>query len=269
MTTFIDLFSVSPTVLLMLFGVALLAGFIDSLAGGGGLLTVPALMAAGLPPAQALATNKLQACGGSFSASLYFIRRKVVNLSCQKINILMTFIGSTAGALLVQHLQADVLRQILPLLVIAIGLYFLLMPTPGETDRQQRLSGLPFALFAGGGVGFYDGFFGPGAGSFYALVFVTLAGFNLAKSTAHAKVLNAASNIGGLLLFIIGGKVLWALGLVMLVGQFIGARLGSRLVLSRGQVLIRPMLVIVSAVMSGKLLYDSHSAEILQWLGIH
>ncbi len=161
MDSFIELFAVSPLVLVVLFFVAILAGFIDSLAGGGGLLTVPALMAAGMPPAQALATNKLQACGGSLSATLYFVRRKVVNLADQKLNILMTFIGSTAGALLVQHVQSDILKQILPLLVIGIGLYFLLMPKLGEADRQRRLYGLPFALVAGGSVGFYDGFSAP------------------------------------------------------------------------------------------------------------
>lgn len=269
MDNFIDLFMVTPWMLAALFFVAMLAGFIDALAGGGGLLTVPALLAVGMSPAQALATNKLQACGGSLSASLYFIRRKVVNLADQKLNILMTFIGSTSGALLVQHVQSDILRQILPILVICIGLYFLLMPKLGEEDRQRRLHGLPFALIAGGCVGFYDGFFGPGAGSFYALAFVTLAGFNLAKSTAHAKVLNATSNVGGLLLFIIGGKVIWATGFVMMAGQFLGARAGSRLVLSKGQTLIRPMIVIVSAVMSAKLLYDSHGQEILTWLGMN
>ena len=192
-------------------------------------------MAAGMSPANALATNKLQACGGSISATIYFIRRKVVSLSDQKLNIAMTFVGSMSGALLVQYVQADVLRQILP----------------------------------GGCVGFYDGFFGPAAGSFYALAFVTLCGFNLAKATAHAKLLNATSNIGGLLLFILGGKVIWATGFVMLVGQFLGARMGSRLVLSKGQKLIRPMIVIVSAVMSAKLLYDSHGQEILHWLGMN
>lgn len=262
-------FVVSPLMLVALFFVALLAGFIDALAGGGGLLTVPALLAAGLSPTQALATNKLQSCGGSFSASLYFIRRKVVNLGEQKLNILMTFIGSVSGALLVQNVNSDLLRQILPLLIIAIGLYFLLMPRLGEEDRQRRLYGLPYALVAGGGVGFYDGFFGPGAGSFYALAFVTLCGYNLAKSTAHAKVLNATSNLGGLLLFTIGGQVVWGPGVVMLAGQFFGARMGSRLVLSKGQKLIRPMIVVVSAVMSIKLLYDSHGQEILQWLGVN
>lgn len=158
METFNSLFMVSPLLLGVLFFVAMLAGFIDSIAGGGGLLTIPALMAAGMSPANALATNKLQACGGSISATIYFIRRKVVSLSDQKLNIAMTFVGSMSGALLVQYVQADVLRQILPILVICIGLYFLLMPKLGEEDRQRRMYGLPFALIAGGCVGFYDGF---------------------------------------------------------------------------------------------------------------
>lgn len=196
-----DWFVVGPEMLAILFFVAVLAGFIDSIAGGGGLLCVPALLAVGLSPAQALATNKLQSMGGSFSASLYFIRRRAVNLGEQKLAIALTFVGSTFGAWLIQQIHADFLRQLLPMLIIGIGLYFLLSPKIGDEDRQHRLSGLPFALIAGGCVGFYDGFFGPGAGSFYALAFVTLSGFNLSKATAHAKILNFTSNFGGLLFF--------------------------------------------------------------------
>ncbi|ATA21343.1 hypothetical protein EDC48_108172 [Gibbsiella quercinecans] len=258
-----------PGLLGILFAVALLAGFIDSIAGGGGLLTVPALLAVGVPPAQALATNKLQSVGGSLSASLYFIRRRAVDLHDQKLTIALTLLGSVIGALLVQYMRADLLRQMLPLLIIGIGLYFLFTPRLGESDRQRRLSAVPFGLVAGGCVGFYDGFFGPGAGSFYALAYVTLCGFNLAKSTAHAKVLNFTSNFGGLMLFIIGGKVVWSMGLVMLVGQVLGARLGAHMVLTRGQKLIRPMIVVVSLLMSLKLLYDNHGAEIMQWLAVH
>ncbi|WP_149806639.1 TSUP family transporter, partial [Salmonella enterica] len=124
-------------------------GFVGSTAGGGGLLPIPALMAAGMSPATALAPNKLQACGGSLPSSLYFIRRKVVNLAEQKLNILMTVIGSMSGALLVQQVQAVILRQVLPILVIFIGLYFLLMPKLGLADRQHRLYGFTFALLAG------------------------------------------------------------------------------------------------------------------------
>lgn len=262
-----DWLAIGPDMLGLLFVVAVVAGFIDSIAGGGGLLCVPALLAAGLPPAQALATNKLQAVGGSFSSSLYFIRRRAVNLNEQKLAIVLTFIGATTGAWLIQQIHADFLRQLLPILVIGIGLYFLLMPKIGDDDRQRRLSGLPFALLAGAGVGFYDGFFGPGAGSFYALAFVMLSGFNLAKATAHAKVLNFTSNFGGLLFFILGGHVVWGLGFMMLLGQCIGARLGARMVLSKGQKLIRPMLVAISVLMSAKLIYDSHGGDIAQWIG--
>ncbi len=262
-------FTVGPEILGILFVVSLLAGFIDSIAGGGGLLAVPALLAVGIPPAQALATNKLQSVGGSFSASLYFIRRGAVNLSEQKLTIALTFVGGVAGAILVQHIRADVLRQVLPILVIGIGLYFLFTPRLGENDRQRRLAAVPFAFIGGGCIGFYDGFFGPGAGSFYALAFVTLCGFNLAKSTAHAKVLNFTSNLGSLLFFILGGKVLWGIGLVMLVGQVLGARLGAQMVLTKGQRMIRPMIVVVSFVMSCKLLYDNHGTEIYQWINMH
>lgn len=264
-----DWFLVSPAVLALLFGVAMLAGFIDTIAGGGGLLTIPAMLSVGLSPANVLATNKLQACGGSISSSLYFIRKGVVTLKDQKLNIAMTFIGATAGSILVQHIQADILRQLLPFLTIGIGLYFLLMPQIGNEDRHRRLHGLAFALVAGGCVGFYDGFFGPGSGSFYALSFVMLCGFNLAKATAHAKVLNATSNIASLLFFMFGGKVIWGTGLIMLAGQIIGARLGAHMVLSKGQRLIRPMIVILSAVMSLKLIYDNHGQDILQWLGMN
>ncbi|VEJ54475.1 sulfite exporter TauE/SafE family protein [Pragia fontium] len=259
-------FSLSVEIYIILFFVAMLAGFIDSIAGGGGLITLPALLSVGLPPAQALATNKLQSIGGSFSASLYFIRRKAVDLKEQRWAILLTFIGAMIGAILIQRINADVLRSILPLLVIAIGLYFLLSPKVGGAERQKRLSALPFAFIAGFGIGFYDGLFGPGTGSFFALAYVTLQGFNLTKSTAHAKVLNFTSNLASLLFFILGGKVVWAIGLAMLGGQVIGARLGARMVLSRGQKLIRPMLIVVSFVMSCKLIYDSHGAEISQWI---
>lgn len=259
-------FIASPLLVGTLFLVAVLAAFIDAIAGGGGLLTVPALLAAGLSPAQALATNKLQSMGGSFSASLYFVRRGAVQLREQRLNIAMTFIGAVLGTLLIQHLNVELLRQVLPLLLIAIGLWFLLMPRLGEVDRARRLSSLPYALIGGGCVGFYDGFFGPGAGSFYALAFVTLCGFNLGKATAHAKVLNFTSNFASLLFFIFGGKVIWGTGLIMLLGAFCGARLGARLVLSRGQKLIRPMVVTVSAVMSAKLLWDMHGSAILAWI---
>lgn len=243
--------------LILLFAVAMLAGFIDSIAGGGGLLTVPALLAVGLSPASALATNKLQSCGGSFSASLYFIRQKMVDLKQQKWSIVLAFIGSSLGTSLVIFIKPDFLRLLLPILTISVGVYFLLSPTIGEHDRKSRLSMMQFAFIPALTIGFYDGFFGPGAGSFYALAYVTLAGFNLTKATAHTKILNFTSNLAGLLFFILGGQVVWTIGLVMLVGQFIGARLGAKMVISKGRKLIRPMLITVSSLISIKLIYEN------------
>lgn len=246
------------TVLLTLFFIALVAGFIDSIAGGGGLLTIPALLAfSGLSPAEALATNKLQAVGGSFSASLYFVKKKAVNLFHVKFLILTTFLGAVFGASLVQFLSVRVLEAILPIMIIIIGCYFLFSPKLGENINPPKISFFAMGLVTGI-IGFYDGFFGPATGSFFALAFVTLLGFNLITATAHAKVMNFTSNFGSLLFFAFTGNIMWHLGLVMLVAQIIGANLGARMVITKGQKIIRPMLVIVSFSISLKLLYSTY-----------
>jgi len=246
---------ISIELIALLAGVAFVAGFIDAIAGGGGLITIPALLMTGMPPALALGTNKLQACGGSFSASLYFIRQKAVNLKEVWLLILMTFIGATIGTVLVQIIDTSVIKKAIPFLVLMIGLYFLFTPTLGDNDRQQRLSYAAFAFTAGFGVGFYDGFFGPGAGSLFSLAFVTLLGFNLAKATAHAKVLNFTSNFASFIFFLLGGQMLWTVGFAMMIGQIIGATLGAKMVLSKGKALIRPMVVIMSFIMTAKMAY--------------
>ncbi|MCK3657373.1 hypothetical protein A4G18_01215 [Pasteurellaceae bacterium Pebbles2] len=247
---------ISTELIALLFGVAFVAGFIDAIAGGGGLITIPALLMTGVPPAVALGTNKLQACGGSFSASLYFIRQKAVNVKEVWSLILMTFIGAVLGTVLIQIIDTSLIKKAIPFLVFAIGLYFLFTPQIGENDRYQRLSYWGFAFTAGFGIGFYDGFFGPGTGSLFSLAFVTLLGFNLPKATAHAKVMNFTSNIASFIFFFLGGQILWTVGIVMMIGQFIGANLGAKMVLSKGKSLIRPMVVIMSFVMTVKMAYD-------------
>lgn len=240
----------------ILFLLAGIAGFIDAIAGGGGLITIPALLAAGLPPAAALATNKLQASGGSFSASLYFVRKKTVDLRAVWKMVIGTFTGAMIGTISVQLIDASVIKSLLPILVLVVGLYFLFSPKLGEKDCHQRLSFTAFALAAAFPIGFYDGFFGPGTGSFLCVAFVTLLGFNLAKATAHAKILNFTSNFTSLVFFILGGEVYWTLGFVMMIGGFLGARLGAKMVLTKGQKLIRPMVVIMAFIMTAKMMYD-------------
>ncbi|MDP8170052.1 TSUP family transporter [Pasteurella skyensis] len=243
-------------ILALLFIVAMVAGFIDAIAGGGGLITVPALLAVGIPPTLALGTNKLQGSGGSFAASLYFIRQKTVNLKEIKWLIILTFLGSSIGTILIQLMDAASLKMIIPFLIFIVGLYFLFSPNLGKKDAIQRISLTLFGVTAAMGIGFYDGFLGPGAGSFFTLAFVSLLGFNLPKSVAHAKVLNFTSNSAALLFFILGGAVLWKVGLFMMIGQFIGGNLGARMVVTKGQKLIRPMIVIMSFTMVIKMLYD-------------
>lgn len=234
---------------------ASIAGFIDAIAGGGGLLTVPALLAAGLPPATALGTNKLQACGGSFAASLYFVQKGAVRLRDFRFCIAMTFIGAAAGAVAVQMMDIESLKVLLPFLVLLIGLYFLFSPNIG-TGGKQRLSYFAFALTAALGIGFYDGVFGPATGSFLTLAFIALLGFNLPQAVAHAKVLNFTSNAASLLFFILGGAVVWQLGLLMMCGQIVGGNLGARVVVGNGKKIIRPLLVAVSFAMVAKMLYE-------------
>ncbi|MFQ6371807.1 TSUP family transporter [Shewanella sp. YIC-542] len=243
---------------LILFTVALVAGFIDAIAGGGGLITIPTLMWVGLSPAAALATNKLQACGGSFFASVYFVRKGMVKLGQMKLSIVCALCGAAVGTILVQMVDAGVLKLLLPFLILAIGCYFLFAKNLTEGDRARVLQPTAFAFTVALGVGIYDGFFGPGTGSFFALGCVTLAGFGLAKATAHAKVLNFATNISSLLFFALGGKVVWLLGLVMLAGQAVGATLGSRLVVTKGTKIIRPLVVTMSLAMSLKLLAEQY-----------
>ena len=238
----------------MLVAVGALAGFVDAIAGGGGLLTVPALLAAGLAPTAALATNKVQSSFGAGSAAWNYARRGAVRPRDLAPAIGTTFVGAAAGTVLVQQVDASLLEVLLPFLVLAIAVYFLVRPDAGAVPRRARVGAGAYAGSAAPAIGFYDGFFGPGTGSFFALSFVALRGHDLTRATAHTKVLNLTSNLAALVFFALGGAPVWAVGLAMAAGQFAGARVGSNLVLARGSRLVRPLLVVVSVAISIRLL---------------
>jgi uncharacterized membrane protein YfcA len=249
----------SPEVAVLLTAVGLVAGFVDAIAGGGGLLAIPALLAAGLPVQAALATNKLQGTFGSFSASLKFIRRGYVSFDEIRVPIAFTFAGGALGAILVQTLDPGFLRSLIPVLLIASALYFMFSPHISDVERHQRMSHATFGALVGTSIGFYDGFFGPGTGSFFVVACVSLLGFTMTKATAHTKVLNFTSNIASLIFFIVGGNVVWEVGLLMALGQVIGARLGAEVVIGRGAAIVRPMLVTVCLIMTVKLALDAYA----------
>ena len=245
----------SIEVLSLLFLVALLAGFVDSIAGGGGLISIPALLWAGLGPVATLATNKAQAVFGSGTAALNFIHKGQVDLRAAALAAACSFGGAALGALLVQRLDSAFLGRLIPVFLIAFALYFLCSPRVSDLDSRRRLGAVAFALTLGLGLGFYDGFCGPGAGTFFAMGYVALQGYNLRRATAHSKLLNFASNLAALLVFLPGGHIVWPVALVMAAGQLLGAWLGSHLVLRHGSALVRPVLVVVSLAISAKLLW--------------
>lgn len=240
----------TPEIALLFFAVAAIAGWVDVIAGGGGLLTIPTMVIAGMPPAVAIATNKLQGTVGTLFATIYFIRKRAVNLARLKWSIVMTFIGSAFGSWFVLQIETEKLTWILPVLLVAIGLYFLFAPNIDDTQRKQKIPLLVFAIAVTPVLGFYDGFFGPGTGSFMALAFVLCCGYSLPLATANAKVLNFTSNLSALLYFIFFGDIAWLAGLSMIGGQLCGALLGAKMVLEKGATLIKATVVIVCFVMS-------------------
>lgn len=244
------------TLTLLLLTAAFMAGFVDSIAGGGGLIAVPALLLAGFSPVEALGTNKLQGLFGSGSATVAYARKGHVDLKTQIGPAVLAAAGSALGAMLATVIPGEIFRAFLPFLLVAIALYFAFKPNMGDIDRARRLSPFLFGLLIVPMIGFYDGVFGPGAGSFYMLAFVALAGYGLLKATAHTKLLNFASNLGAFAIFAFVGVISWKIGLMMGAAQFAGAQVGSRMAMKNGARIIKPLLVITCVALAAKLLFD-------------
>jgi uncharacterized membrane protein YfcA len=249
--------SLAPWVYPILFLTGLAAGFVDSIAGGGGLITVPVLFSFGLPPKLALGTNKLQASFGSGSATWHYAEAGVVSPRECWLGVLFTIIGAPIGTWFVQSRDTDTLKRLIPILLLAIAGYMIFKPQLGEKDVHPRISARWFYPLAGLALGFYDGFLGPGTGSFWAMAFMLCLGFNLTKATGHTKVMNFASNVTSLAVFARAGQIDCAAGLVMGVGQLLGARFGSRMVVTRGARFIRPIFLAMVFALIAKLLYDA------------
>ncbi len=250
------MFELAPDLVMMLVAAAFAAGLVDSIAGGGGLITVPALMLAGVPPAQALATNKVQGVFGSATAAISYAAAGHVDPRRQILSAAIAFAAGMAGAFCVTLIPTQALRYLLPVLLIAIAVFFALKPGLSDADRTARLTPPQFTAFVVPFIAFYDGLVGPGTGAFFMLGFVMLAGYGILRATAHTKLLNFASNLGGLAAFALVGKPLWLTGLAMGAAQIAGAWVGSRLAMRIGARLIKPLLVATSALLALKLLTD-------------
>ncbi len=215
---------------------------------------MPVLLGFGFSPQMVLGTNKFQASFGSYTAAAYYVREDVVDLSDARVGIAWTLAGSAAGTVAVQQVRTEFLNFLIPVLLIAIALYMLFVQTPGEHGGPARMGKGPFYFLFGFSLGFYDGFFGPGVGSFWALALIAGLGFNLTRATGYTKVMNFTSNIVSFVLFLLGGFVLVLPGVAMAAGQIIGARIGSGMVVKRGARFIRPIFIAVVVLTSLKLL---------------
>jgi len=234
----------------LLFLTGFFAGFVDSVAGGGGLITVPVLLGVGLPPQLALGTNKFQSSFGSFAAMLNYTGNGHVPYTHELISgIVCTLVGAAGGAFVVQKVDPRWLTLVIPWLLLLLFIYMVFKPKLGDKDVTPRLRGMTMFFVCGLVLGFYDGFFGPGTGNFWALALVLLGGMNLVKATAHTKVMNFTSNIVSLMLFLWGGNIRFDIGLIMAAGQFGGGICGSGLVMKKGVRFIRPVFMTVVLLM--------------------
>lgn len=239
----------STELLSFLFFIAVLAGFLDTLAGGGGLISIPALILSGIPPLAALGTNKLQGSMGTATATYMMIKHKKVSWEDIKHIMLSAFIGASLGAIVVQFINTEVLSFVIPIVLLFIAVYFLISPKPKENEGSPTLSYRKYKNLVVPVIGGYDGMFGPGTGSFFALAGVSCRGHDLISSTAVAKPLNFATNMASLIIFVAAGQIVWIAGILMMVGQLIGAWAGAHYLFKINPSYLRGLIVLMSTSM--------------------
>ncbi|WP_104742816.1 TSUP family transporter [Helicobacter cinaedi] len=238
---------------IVLFVASVFGGFVGSLSGGAGMITMPLLLLSGLNPLQALATNKLQACVGSFTGAAHYYKNGLMDFQQSRIYIVIAIVFSSLGAALVQFVSLEILSKVLPFVMILVGIYFLFSSKTSDEDRARTK--YPLLLYASCAVAsVYGGLLGVGIGSFVLVIFVGLAGYGLSKALAYSRSIVFSINLSSALLFIAGGNVLWILGILMCVGQMIGASLGAKLALKSGAKVIRPVVICLCFIMSIRLI---------------
>ncbi|MBV9576538.1 MAG: TSUP family transporter [Gammaproteobacteria bacterium] len=252
------LIELTQPLLLLFFGTGLLAGTVDAIAGGGGLISLPVLLTVGLPPQVALGTNKIQTSVGTFVATYSYYRQGWFSFKTVYKGLIFGFLGAVMGALLSQMINNAILNKIIPLLLFIILIYTLLSPKLGKEDIRPRWNEYWFYVVFGFMLGFYDGFFGPGTGSFWVFCLSFFLGYNLIKATAYTKVFNLKSNLIAATCFALGQHVDYRIAFCMAAGQLIGGRLGAVLAIKNGAALIRPIFMSMVTLLILSLVYKNY-----------
>jgi len=252
---------------LLLACAAFLAGLVDAVVGGGGLIQIPVLFAAfpSTAPATLLGTSKLAGIFGTAAAALNYARQVRIAWSTAAPAAVAAFVLAFAGAYTVTKIPPDFVRALLPLVLVGVALYtfrkkdFGSIHAPRHNGRKEQA----IALAIGACIGFYDGFFGPGTGSFLVFLFVRFFGFDFLSASAVAKVVNVACNFSALMWFGYSGHLLWQLGLLMAVCQVGGSLLGTRLAIKHGSGFVRKLFLFVVTALIVKTSYDA----VVRWQG--
>lgn len=252
--------------LLLVLVAGLAAGWIDAVVGGGGLLQLPALLLVpGITPVQALATNKLGSVFGTTTSAITYYRRAHPDLKTALPMAGIALIGSFGGAIVATLLPASVFKPIIVAALIAVAIFTAVKPTVGELTSLRHTGSRHYAVAGVIGlvIGFYDGLIGPGTGSFLIIAMVIFLGYNFLASSAKAKIVNMATNLGALAFFLPTGHLLWGLGLVLGLANMVGGYLGARMAVSKGSKFIRVVFLVVVTVLILRLGYDVVQENIL------
>ncbi|MFG1954354.1 sulfite exporter TauE/SafE family protein [Micromonospora sp. NPDC048830] len=256
---------VDPLLLTTLLAAAAMAGWVDAVVGGGGLLLLPALLVAapGVPVATALGTNKLAAIFGTATAAVTYGRRTKLDWRVAGPAAGLAVLTAGVGAALAGAVPAGAYRPVVLVVLLAVAVFVLTRPRLGVVARPERRTRVRVAVavgVAGLGIALYDGLIGPGTGTFLVLAFTALVGADFVHASAMAKVVNAGTNLGALVVFAATGHVWWLLGAAMAVCNVAGAALGARMALRRGSGFVRVVLLVVVVALVVKLGYDQWRA---------
>ena len=236
------------TLLIFLVIMGFLAGFIDAIAGGGGLISLPALSLTGMPIAMVLGTNKLQATIGTAVATYKYWRHGLINFKTVYRGLIMGLIGTVLGSSLAIFIHNEFMNYLVPVLLIGVFLFTIFSKNLGVKEGKKRMSELAFFSLFGFMLGAYDGFFGPGTGNFWVIAIVYFLGYTFLQASGYAKVLNLKSNLFSLCVFLYFGQVNFLLGLVMACGNSAGGYFGSKMVILKGSKIVRPFFIVVVGV---------------------
>lgn len=236
-----------------------LAAAVDAIAGGGGIISLPAILATGIPPHFALGTNKFASTCGSLTSSFRFARSKKVHFPLVKYQIPCTAVGAALGVYTALRIDEGFLNWFIVVMIFAVAIYTTFKKDFGANGNFKGLNRKNFSiglLFAFG-LGFYDGFFGPGAGSFLIFLFISIFGFDFTLAAGNSKVLNFTSNVVSLVLFAISGKIIYLVAIPMALSMILGAYVGSHIAIKNGAKVIKPIFITIAVLLIVKLIWQA------------